>query len=411
MFGVSGPKGGVGGAVPVKRVKVSELQPGMYIHDLNCSYLQHGFVLPRFLIKKPEQIEKMVRSGLVEVLIDTDRGEDVRPVAAVRATAPAAPPSPLSRPTAPPPARVSQREESAVARKVMGEAQGVVQDMLHDVRLGRQVEPERAGAVVAKINESVLRNPGAMLSLCRIKEADNYTFQHCVSVCALLVAFANAVGLDAAAVQQAGLGGMLHDVGKMRVPLEILNKPGKLTDEEFAVMKSHAALSRELLEGLPGVSTEVIQIAGEHHEKVGGRGYPLGLEGEGISLLGRMAAIVDVYDAITSNRVYHKGMEPSEALTKLLEWSGSHLDPTLVQKFIRVLGIYPVGALVRLDSGRLAVVVEQQENLLTPTVRLVFDANRGLRLAAQDLDLGRGNDRIDCYEDPEPWGITPKDYL
>lgn len=378
----------------IKRVKVEELEPGMFIHDLQCSYLQHGFLFQQFLLKKPEQILKMKKQGLQEVLIDTERGGDV-----------------AGRVQAPPPARVSQKQEAAVARKVMGEAQGVVQDLLRDVRLGKQVDPAKAGPVVEKINESVLRNPGAMLSLCRIKEADNYTFQHCVSVCALLVAFANAMGMDAAAVQQAGLGGMLHDVGKMRVPNGILNKPGKLTEEEFEVMKSHAALSRELLEGLPGVSTEVIQIAGEHHEKVGGNGYPLGITGESISLLGRMAAIVDVYDAITSNRVYHQGMEPSEALKKLLEWSGSHLDPQLVQRFIRVLGIYPVGSLVRLDSGRLAVVVEQHEDLLAPTVRVVFDSGRRLRLAPKDLDLALGKDRIECCEDPADWGLEPKEYL
>lgn len=380
----------------IKRVKVDELELGMYIHDLQCSYLQHGFLFQQFLLKKPEQIQKMRRQGLREVLIDTELGQDVRE----RASQPPATPS-----------KVPQKQEAAVARKIMGEAQGVVHDILHDVRLGRQVDPAKAGPVVEKINQSVLRNPGAMLSLCRIKEADNYTFQHCVSVCALLVAFANAMGMDAAAVQQAGLGGMLHDVGKMRVPIEILNKPGKLSDEEFAIMKSHAALSRELLEGLPGVSPEVIQIAGEHHEKVGGHGYPLGLAGESISLLGRMAAIVDVYDAITSNRVYHKGMEPSEALKKLLEWSGSHLDPQLVQRFIRVLGIYPVGSLVRLDSGRLAVVVEQHEDLLTPTVRVVFDSGRRLRLAPKDLDLAHGSDRIECYEDPVGWGLEPKEFL
>ena len=392
--------------MPIKRVKVQELEPGMFIHDLQCSYLQHGFLFQQFLIKKPEQIQKMARIGLAEVLIDTDRGTDVRVVAPSVAPAAAPRESPAAKPS-----RVSQKQEAAVARKVMGEAQDVVHDLLRNVRLGKQVDPAKAGAVVEKINESVLRNPGAMLSLCRIKEADNYTFQHCVSVCALLVAFANAMGLEPAAVQQAGLGGMLHDIGKMRVPLEILNKPGKLTDEEFEIMKSHAALSCVLLDGVPGVSDEVIQIAGEHHEKYGGTGYPLGIAGESISLLGRMAAIVDVYDAITSNRVYHKGMEPSDALKKLLEWSGGHLDPHLVQRFIRVLGIYPVGSLVRLDSGRLAVVVEQQEDLLTPTVRVVFDSGRRLRLAPKDLDLALGTDRIECYEDPAEWGLEPKEFL
>ena len=147
----------------IKRIKVDELAPGMYIHDLNCSYLQHGFLLSRFLLKRPEQILKMKKQGLDEVLIDTERGSDARMPAAVE-TQPV--------PAVPPP-KVSQKEESAAAKRVMGEAHGVVQDMLRDVRLGKQVDPVKAGAVVEKINESVLRNPGAMLSLCRIKAADN----------------------------------------------------------------------------------------------------------------------------------------------------------------------------------------------------------------------------------------------
>jgi putative nucleotidyltransferase with HDIG domain len=310
-----------------------------------------------------------------------------------------------------PVARVPQQVESAAARRILGEAQGVVRDLMHDVRLGKQVDPAKALPLVDEINASVLRNPGALLSLGRIKQADTYTFQHCVSVCALLVSFAHALGLDAASVQQAGLGGLLHDVGKMRVPTEVLNKPGRLTEDEFTIMKSHAALSRELLEGTPGISETVIRIASEHHEKMGGCGYPEGLAGDQISQPGRMAAIVDVYDALTSNRVYHKAMEPSDALKKLLEWSGDHLDGELVQLFIRALGIYPVGSLVRLADGWLAVVVEQQEDLLRPTVRVIYDAVRGYRLPPRDLRLDQSDQRIESFEEPTDWDLNPLEWL
>ncbi len=398
----------------IKRVRLEELRPGMYVHDLDCGYLQHGFLLPRFLIKGEGQIQKMRRQGLERIYIDTAKGLDLedsptleqvqtqvhRDLQATAAAGPAAPP-----------ARVSQKEEAAAARKIMGEAQVVVGNMLQDVRMGRQVDPRQAGPAVEQITGSVLRNPGAILSLCRIKEADTYTFQHSVSVCALLVSFTNALGMDAAVVHEAGLGGLLHDTGKMKVPTEILNKPGRLTEGEFTIMKSHAALSRQLLEGAPGISTEVIQIAGEHHEKMGGGGYPDGITGDRISQLGRMAAIVDCYDAITSNRCYHKGMEPSEALKKLLEWSGGHLDGDLVQRFIRILGIYPVGALVRLESDRLAVVVEQEDDLLKPTVRVVYDCARKLHLPPRDLRLTGDTDAIECFEEPTAWGLDPMDFL
>jgi HD-GYP domain-containing protein (c-di-GMP phosphodiesterase class II) len=212
-------------------------------------------------------------------------------------------------------------------------------------------------------------------------------------------------------VQEAGLGGLLHDVGKMKVPNEILNKPGRLTEEEFTIMKSHAALSRELLQGTQGISDMVIRIASEHHEKMGGCGYPMGLSGDQISRPGRMAAIVDVYDALTSNRVYHKGMEPSDALKKLLEWSGDHLDGELVQFFIRALGIYPVGSLVRLSNGKLAVVVEQQEDLLKPIVRVVYDAVHGYGLPPKDVRMDRFDFHIESFEEPADWDLDPLEFL
>ncbi len=398
----------------IKRVRVADLKPGMYAHDLNCPWLQHGFLRQQFLIKDGDQIQKMKRQGLDAIYIDTDRGDDLAgaPTEAeisqeleqrLQGSAQDGP--------ALVPAQVAQRAEAVAARRILNEATGVVNDLLQDVRLGRQVDVAKAGPLVHEINASVLRNPGALLSLCRIKEADSYTFQHSVSICALLVSFTHALGMEAATVEEAGLGGLLHDIGKMKIPGEILNKPGKLTEDEFVIMKSHAAISRDLLIGVPGVSGMAIQIAGEHHEKMAGGGYPLGIAGEAISQIGRMTAIVDVYDALTSNRCYHKGMEPSEVLKKLLEWSGTHLDGELVQRFIRALGIYPVGSLVRLGSGRLAVVVEQGEDLLRPTVRVVFDANRKIRLQPRDLNLAHASEQIDSYEEPGQWSLKAEEFL
>lgn len=349
-----------------------------------------------------------------EIYIDTARGEDV-----VGAPTQAEVESGLDRQlkasastgAALAPARVSQREEVVAAKRILGEATEVVEELLLDVRLGKQVDLAKGGPLVMEINASVLRNPGALLSRCRIKEADTYTFKHSISICALMVSFTHALGMDTATVQEAGLGGLLHDIGKMKVPSEILNKPRKLTDAEFTIMKSHAALSRDLLKGVAGLSEVVIQIAGEHHERMDGSGYPRGIRGGAISQVGRMTAVVDVYDALTSNRVYRKGSEPSAVLKKLLEWSGSHLDGDLVQQFIRTLGIYPVGSLVRLSSGCLAVVVEQGEDLLRPLVRVVFDAERKLRLQPRDLHLTRSTEQIVDYEEPAEWKLDPAGYL
>jgi HD-GYP domain-containing protein (c-di-GMP phosphodiesterase class II) len=214
---------------------------------------------------------------------------------------------------------------------------------------------------------------------------------------------------------------MLHDIGKMRVPDHILNKPGKLTDGEFAIMKNHVNLGLEVLNKTPGISETVLQIAGEHHEKYCGSGYPFRKKGEEISTLGRMAAIVDVYDAITSNRVYHKGMEPPLALKKIYEWSDRnattepHMDEELVQHFIHALGIYPVGSLVMLESQRLAVVLEQStEGLLSPRLRVMYDCTTRRKIEPFDIDMAdpaNGADSIIGNEDPDDWKVKPFEYL
>jgi putative nucleotidyltransferase with HDIG domain len=400
----------------IKKIGKGDLRTGMFIHDLNCGWLDHTFLRRRFPLKKEEDLRKILASGILEVYIDTERGLDASgptqdevdgeirermEESAARSTGEAP--------------RTSHRQELEVARKVQSEATQVVASILQDVRLGRQIEVERLSPVVEQITESILRNQGTLVSLCRIKERDTYTFQHSVSVCALLVTFCRYLGMSREVIQEAGVGGMLHDIGKMRVPDRILNKPGKLTDPEFETMKGHVNHGLEILKQTPGVTDTVLRITGEHHERWGGTGYPNRKKAEEISQLGRMAAIVDVYDAITSNRVYHTGMEPSVALQKLFEWSNHHLDEELVQHFIQAIGIYPVGSLVRLESDRLAVVVEQgTAGLLYPVVRLVYDIKRGCQLQPTDEDLSRGEsggDQILCAESPETWQVNPFDFL
>jgi putative nucleotidyltransferase with HDIG domain len=400
----------------IKKIKKEDLQVGMFIHDLNCGWMDHSFFRRRFPLKKEDDLKKIRESGIREVYIDTEKGLDAsgpteaevikeirgRMEDAVAQSSGEAP-------------QTSHRQELEVAQKIQSEATQVITSVLQDIRLGKQIEVERVSPVVGQITESILRNQGTLVSLCRIKERDTYTFQHSVSVCTLLVTFCRYMGMGREVIQEAGVGGMLHDIGKMRVPDRILNKPGKLTDDEFAVMKSHVTLGLEILQQTPGISTTVLQISGEHHEKFEGTGYPNKKKAQEISQLGRMAAIVDVYDAITSNRVYHTGMEPSIALQKLFEWSNHHLDEELVQHFIQAIGIYPVGSLVRLESNRLAVVVEQgTAGLLYPVVRLVYDIKRNCRLKPSDEDLSKaesGGDHILNAESPELWKVNPFDFL
>jgi len=402
----------------IKKVSKADLKLGMFIHDLNCGWMEHSFLRNSFMLRKESDLAKILESGIADVYIDTIKGIDFSPAptqAEVHADLTA---RMLELPAAkfpPPGARTTHIEELGFAKQIQKEANLVIHSVLGDVRLGKQIQVERLQPVVHQITESILRNQGTLVSLCRIREGDTYTFQHSVSVCTLLVTFCRYMELSPEVIHEAGIGGMLHDIGKMRVPDHILNKPGKLTDPEFDIMKSHVVLGLETLRQTPGISGTVIQVAGEHHERFEGSGYPERVKGAEISVLGRMAAIVDVYDAITSNRIYHKGMEPPAALTKLFEWSEQHFDPELVQHFIQAIGIYPVSSLVRLASQRLAVVIEQgAQGLLFPKVRVVYDVQRGRKITPVDLDLSdplAGGDSIIRNEDPEVWRLNPFDYL
>jgi putative nucleotidyltransferase with HDIG domain len=401
----------------IKKVCKADLKLGMFIHDLNCGWMDHSFLRNSFMLRKESDLLKIMESGIADVYIDTIKGIDSGPgptqgeVEAELTARILETPNPRPAPGV----QTSHVEELAFAKQIQKEANKVIHSVLGDVRMGKQIEVERLQPVVAQITDSILRNQGTLVSLCRIREGDTYTFQHSVSVCTLLVAFCRYMEMSPEIIHEAGIGGMLHDIGKMRVPDHILNKPGKLTDPEFAIMKEHVALGLEILHQTPGISRTVIQVAGEHHERFEGSGYPERIKGSEISTLGRMAAIVDVYDAITSNRIYHKGMEPPAALTKLFEWSEQHFDPELVQHFIQAIGIYPVGSLVRLDSNRLAVVMEQgAQGLLFPKVRVVYDIQRGKKIPPMDLDLSdpaTGGDAIARNEEPEAWGLNPFEYL
>lgn len=401
----------------IKKINVSDLVVGMYVQDMNCGWMDHPFLRSSIALTGEDQITKILEAGIREVYIDPDRGVDGRGPDVIEVereldqqmAAFAVVGEPAVRQT-------SFREESERAHRIQGEANELIHDLMQDVRLGKQIQSERIEPVVEKITQTIMRNSGALLSLCRIKDKDNYTFQHSVSVCGLQTAFCRALEMTTKDIHEAGIGGLLHDIGKTKVSNEILNKPGKLTEDEFAQIKCHVVESRRILEETPGISLTAVQVAAQHHERHDGSGYPLGLKGVEISQMGQMAAIVDVYDAITSTRCYHKGLEPTEAMRKIFEWSKFHFNPELVHAFTRCIGIYPTGSLVLLDSGRLAVVIGQCEgNLLQPLVRVIFSARHNHYLTAEDVDLSRGRsggkDRIVKFEKPESWGIDVARFL
>lgn len=402
----------------VKKISVDQLRVGMYLHDLDCGWMDHPFVRSRFLLGDEAQIQKIMDAGIHDCYIDTSRGLDVTnaPTASeVRADLEKKMLEAVSQPAAP--LRVDVASEMGRARQIKDQASRLVRDVMHDVRLGKAVELEQVEPMVQTITESVLRNGGALLTLLRIKNKDDYTFLHSVSVGTLLIAFCRSVDIDTETTRQAGLGGLLHDTGKAFVPDEVLNKPGRLTEEEFEIIKRHPKDGWDVLCRTPEIEAIPRDITLHHHERIDGSGYPDKLPGDQITTLAKMAAIVDVYDAITADRCYHKGMSATDALRKLYEWSKFHFEPTLVQAFMRCVGIYPVGTLVKLESGKLGVVVEQNAaSLLTPIVKVVFSSKSNGYVEPYMLDLSRplgsgGGDRIVGHEDPVKWKIDPMRFL
>lgn len=393
----------------IKKISTTQLKTGMYIHDLNCSWMDHSFFRSRFKIEDEATLKKILGIGMADIYIDTDLGDDVdlaveSPPDTVETAKPVLEPS-SSLPKII--SKFSPAEEFNRAKQLYSNANKLMQDMMKDVRLGKQVELEQCEPMVDNIVDSMFRLPSALLPLAQMKSADEYTFQHSVSVAALAVAFGRVLDLPRDEIRELSFGGFLHDVGKARVPDRILNKPGKLDDAEFKVMRDHASHTEELLKNAKGISEIAFNAAVQHHERYDGSGYPRGLKGDEISLHGQMMAIVDVYDAITSIRVYHKGMPPTAALRKLFEWGGSHFNPTLVQAFIKGIGIYPAGSLVRMESDRLGIVREiLPDKLLQPIVQLIYDCKKLCYIHPEVVDLSASNDKIKSHESFEKWGIN-----
>ena len=410
----------------LKRIQIRDLVLGMYVQEFCGSWMDHPFWRAKFLLKEPSDLARIRATSITELWIDTDRGLDVpsgtvtltqedvearidtdfSDLAAMHAMESAAAAKPAAKPRRNAP--TSMQDELHAAAAICRRGKEAVISMFSEARMGRAVDAEQAKGLAQEINDSVTRNPGALISLARLKTADDYTYLHSVAVCALMVALARQLGLSDAHTRSAGLAGLLHDLGKAAVPIEVLNKPGKLTDEEFDVVRQHPVAGYDMLRETGQVTAPVLDACRHHHEKMDGTGYPDRLAGEKISLIARMTAVCDVYDAVTSDRPYKRGWDPSESLRRMTEWTGSHFDPRVFQAFVKSIGIYPIGSLVRLASGRLAVVVEQGgRSLVTPKVKVFYSTRSNLRIVPEIIDLGAAscNDRVAAREDPAKWNF------
>ena len=391
----------------LKKITVDQLALGMHIQEFCGSWMDHPFWRENFVLEDPADLKAIRGCGIRELWIDVKKGSDVvGPTQAETKIQVEATLGRLSKTETPPP-RASMAEETLRAAKICAQGKEAVVSMFQEVRMGKAVDHAAAGALVEEISSSVMRNPGALIGLARLRSADDYTYMHSVAVCALMVALSRQFGLDAQQTREAGMAGLLHDLGKAMMPMEVLNKPGKLTDEEFRIIKSHPVEGHRLLVEGGGAGEVSLDVCLHHHEKVDGSGYPKGLKGDDISLFAKMGAVCDVYDAITSNRPYKNGWDPAESIRKMTEWSAGHFDARVFQAFVKSIGIYPTGSLVKLSSGRLGVVIDQSpKSLLTPRVKVFFSTRSKTYLPPETIDLSKQTaEKIVGREDAATWGI------
>ncbi|UNK56143.1 HD-GYP domain-containing protein [Pseudoxanthomonas daejeonensis] len=402
----------------LRTIHVDQLRPGMHVQRLNGPWLKHPFWRSSFLATERD-IERLLASEVETVDIDIRRGVDADVAASAGGDAPPIPAgvhaieSPARSPAAPAAIPATMDAELGRARRICEEGRDAVAAMFREVRMGRMIEPERMAPLAEEITASVERHPGALISIARLKTADDYTYMHSVAVSALMVALARQLDLDEDACREAAMGGLLHDMGKACMPVDILNKPGRLTDDEYAVMRTHPEEGERLLRDSGLENTAVLHMVRHHHEKYDGGGYPAQLEADATPLLTRMSAVCDVYDAITSNRPYKEGWDPGESLRRMVSWKG-HFDPAVLKAFVASVGIYPVGSLVRLSSDRLAVVVEQRPGALSaPRVKVFFSARSRTQILQHELDLAEAGcgERIIGVESPQQWGFRELEKL
>ncbi|WP_404836747.1 HD-GYP domain-containing protein [Aeromonas media] len=386
-------------------IPVNQLQPGMYVLAI-ASQTGAMEIAQTGLVTNRQQVDALIRRGVLTVRVDLARSKlpGIEQVVS---------PSPAQSAGSARPAGSGEGRELKI-RRLYQEARELQGKFIRHLKAGEPIDITPLAAVAEEMVDTMFTHGDAMLCLARIRAKDAYLMEHSMNVAILLANFGRYLGLERRVLKELTLGGLLHDVGKIMTPDEVLNKPGKLTDEEFGVMRQHVVHSYDILSNTAGITPTMLEVAANHHERLDGTGYPQRLKGDQLSLYTRMSGIVDVYDAVTADRVYKQGMQPTQAFRILLKGINQHFDAELVTKFIKCMGVYPVGTLVQLSNQRLAVVMQRNEQQpLKPLVKVIYHATQRHYLEVQWLDLARngGQESIESTVDPKEFGINLANFV
>jgi putative nucleotidyltransferase with HDIG domain len=311
------------------------------------------------------------------------------------------------------------REHLYRARKIYNNTRRYISKTYDDIKTNQRVNVKSAKGLVSDMAENIMINPNAMQWLTYLKERHEYTLTHSINVCILALTFGRHMKLNRADLELLGLGALLHDIGKLKVPSEVLDKPGRLTPEEYEIMKIHPTEGYKILHVDELMPSESLEIVLHHHERINGNGYPDQLHGDHISLITKMSSIVDVYDAITSDRCYHDGISPYKALQNIYKWAKNDFDKQLVEEFMSCMGIYPVGTIVELNDAQVGIVLSATEKTrLRPVILLVKDRKeqfykqrKVFNLSSQTWDEKSTRLEVKQVIEPKESGINVKRIL
>lgn len=398
------------------KVPVEMLEIGMYVSELDRPWIETPFIFQGFLITNEDELDQ-INQYCEFVYVDRSKSQikipSFRPANLEKQET-----EPAVEPREPLPYLKLFEEEFPKAKKIYERVQAQVKSSFRDVRIGRALKSTEIRHSVETITQSIIRNPDAMMLMTNMKAMDDYMVTHSLNVCILSLIFARFMGIHEDNMIDLGMGALLHDVGEIRLPKELLNKPSDLTAEEHATVQKHTEYGASILQDNGGIPDGAIDVALHHHERIDRSGYPAKLGGQEISLFSKIVGIVDVYDSLTSNTPYRSYISSTDALKSMYDWRGTLFDSMLVEHFIQCLGIYPVGSTLELNSGEVGIVISASpDNRLFPKMLLVKDEEDKFYDPPRIINLSQFKDREDGrYEiksiiQPEEVGIDLKRYI